>query len=319
MKNNVPIVTDLEKIQHYSRQFSQSVETDQVNELTGHAYSSSSLLALTKDWNLFVEFCHEKGVTMLPASSTAVRMYVEKASLKRKYATIKRYIVTISVIHRVLSYPDPTKNSRVQTALAAIRLDKKGDAHSTNAFTREHLDTLHQVLLHSPSIKDWRDLALYHVMFEGVLKRFELKQLSFNHLIINDDYIALMVGNEEITLSRAASLALYRWLNVRGNEGEFVFTAIDRHGNLSYEPLNDSSIYRILKNASERLGLSYHFSGQSLRVGAVQDLAKQGVKIRDIQYAGRWLSPAMPYQYVGNEARAELEKMRYLSFTHIER
>lgn len=267
---------------------------------------------------MFVEFCQTKSVSPLPASITAVRLYIEMVSLNRKYSTVKRYVVTISLIHKVLSLADPTKNSRVQTALGAIRLNKVGDLKSTQAFKREDLDALSKALQTSPSYKDWRDLAIYHVMYEGLLKRFELRELSLQDITIEQESMMLLVGGDEIVLSRTASLSLSRWLNVRGSLGQYVFTAIDRHGNLSFDQLNDSSIYRILRSASDMLGLSYTFSGQSLRVGAAQELAKQGLKIREIQDAGRWLSPAMPYQYVGNDAQAELEKMRYLSFKYID-
>ncbi|MBA5763288.1 tyrosine-type recombinase/integrase [Vibrio sp. 404] len=318
MKKNIPIITDPTRIKRYSQQFCTFVDKDLVNELTSGMYALSSLVAVAKDWNLFVEFCHTKSVQPLPASTTAVRLYIEKVSLERKYSSIKRYAVTISLIHKVLGYADPVKNSRVQTALGDIRINKKGDQQSTQAFRREHLETLTGSLQTSSSVKDWRDLAIYHVMYEGLLKRSELRDFGLKQIIENEDSLAIVVGNEEITLSSTASLVLLRWLNVRGSLGDYVFTAIDRHGNIGFDPLNDSSIYRILRNASDLLGLDYTFSGQSLRVGAAQELAEQGVKIRDIQYAGRWLSPAMPYQYIGNVAKAELEKMRYLSFKFID-
>ncbi|HAS62736.1 MAG TPA: integrase [Vibrio sp.] len=318
MKKNIPVITDPDKIKRYSQQFLNTVDKNLLDELTSGMYSLSSLLALTKDWNLFVEFCHNKAVSALPASSTAVRLYIEKVALERKYASVKRYVVTISLVHKILGYADPSKNSRVQTTLGKIRINKTGDQQSTQAFKRDHLEKLTQSLQSSPSVKDWRDLAIYHVMYEGLLKRSELRELSLNQIALNEDYLSIFVGGEEITLSCIARAALMRWLNVRGSLGDYVFTAIDRHGNLSFDQLNDSSIYRILRNASDQLGLDYTFSGQSLRVGAAQELAEQGVKIRDIQYAGRWLSPAMPYQYIGNATQAELEKMRYLSFKFID-
>lgn len=318
LKKNVPVITDSEKIKYFITLLSNSVTKDVVNELTASEYSNSSLLALTKDWNLFVEFCLSKSVDAIPASTTAVRLFIEKSSTNRKFASLKRYIVTISLFHKVLGLSDPTKNSRVQSTLASLRIDKKGDHQSTNALTRSHLTLLHQQLIRSQEIKDWRDLAIYHVMFEGLLRRSELRDLHLEQIKVNHDYISIFIGQDELALTKEASLALYRWLNVRGSQGEFVFTAIDRHGNLSYEQLNDSSIYRTIRRASEILGSKINFSGQSLRVGAAQELAQQGVKVRDIQYAGRWLSPAMPYQYIGNKAKAELEKMRYLSFSYLE-
>ena len=69
-----------------------------------------------------------------------------------------------------------------------------------------------------------------------------------------------------------------------------------------------------MRSASDALGLTKGFSGQSARVGGALQLAKQGMKTKDIQTFGRWSSPAMPYQYIGNRTKAEQEKLRYKSF-----
>jgi hypothetical protein len=53
------------------------------------------------------------------------------------------------------------------------------------------------------------------------------------------------------------------------------------------------------------------FTGQSARVGAAKELEKQGYNLRSIQEFGRWLSPAMPAQYLGKENTAELEKAKF--------
>jgi hypothetical protein len=76
--------------------------------------------------------------------------------------------------------------------------------------------------------------------------------------------------------------------------------------------MDDSSIYRVLRNASELLSLSINFSGQSTRVGAAQHLSKAGANIKEIQDFGRWLSPAMPYQYIGSTQLAEDEQQTFV-------
>ncbi|WP_162674455.1 hypothetical protein [Vibrio variabilis] len=50
------------------------------------------------------------------------------------------------------------------------------------------------------------------------------------------------------------------------------------------------------------------FSSQSGRVGAVQELSREGLKIREIQEFGRWASPAMPLQYSGKTSLSEEQK-----------
>lgn len=318
MKKNLPIITDEQVKKQTIAQFINCASLDEFAQLTSNQYSRSSLLGFTKDWNLFLEFCHLKHVAPLPASTTAVRLYLEKCGESRKYATIRRYAVTISLVHRLLNLPDPTTNSRVQSALAGLRLNKKGDSKQTESFTKEHLQTLTEQLSSSDDLQDIRNLAIYHVMFDALMKRSELKNLTAVHIDTAQTPYSIVLGEHRYPLTELGHQCLSRWLSYRNHSSNYIFTAIDRHGNVGEDRLNDSSIYRVLRKASEQLGLAVAFSGQSLRVGAVKDLANQGVNTKEIQIRGRWLSPAMPYQYLGNRTQAELEKMKFLTIKPID-
>ena len=151
-------------------------------------------------------------------------------------------------------------------------------------------------------------------MFECALKRSELKFLSMNDIESTDSDYQITIKDSVYQLSHVASFALGRWLSFIGTQEDLpVFRAIDKHENIGLQPLDDSSIYRILRRASDLLQLAenHHFSGNSIRVGAAQELSKQGLKVKEIQDFGRWLSPAMPAQYVGYSGTAENEKMKF--------
>lgn len=314
MRKNVRVITDEAIKKELTNTFSSAVSIDDINALTDGAYARNSLLAMRKDWNLFLDFCQSKQVSALPASATAVRLFLEKESQQRKLATLKRYTVTISLIHRVLDCSDPTSSITVRNVLSQLRISKKNDAKSTTAFTRTHLDLLSDKLWDSTQLTNIRNLAIYFLMFECMLKRSELKNLSYQSLVENNGVISVCLGQNLYPLSAQASRCLNKWLLYRGNHDGTLFSAIDKHGNLNSQPLDDSSIYRILRAASDKLGLDLMFSGQSLRVGAVAEMAEKGVKVKDIQHFGRWQSAAMPYQYIGNRTQAAAERLAFKSF-----
>lgn len=314
MRKKIRPIQDADEIKRLIRLFSQHVTLEHVTELTDQQYSHNSVLAMTKDWNLFVEFCTHKGVVPIPAATTALRMFIEKESAKRKYATIKRYLVTIGLFHRILGVSDPSAHSSVKIAISKIRLNKTGDAKAATAFERKHLNEITKLLSNSEHARDIRNLAMYYLMFECLLKRSELKALSMAQLMIKDDTTLVSVGQNLYPLSTNANEFLSKWLKIRGSNGSIIFTAIDKHGNVNDEPLDDSSIYRILRSASDKLRLDLKFSGQSLRVGAAKELARQGNKVKDIQHHGRWLSAAMPYYYIGNKVQADAERMVFKRF-----
>ncbi|CAM2885537.1 tyrosine-type recombinase/integrase [Vibrio neptunius] len=314
MRKNIRTITDLDTKNRFIQQLTQAVNVDIMNSLTDGQYAHNSLLALTKDWNLFTSYCHKKSVTALPASATAVRLFIERESIQRKYSTLRRYVVTISLIHRILAMTDPTILSNVQQSLSKLRIDKSGDARSAVPFERKHLEQLTQKLDNKSSIRVVRDIAIYHLMFECMLKRSELKKLTRNDLKLDMAECTVFVGDSHYVLSDHAYQYLTRWLRHLPRQNTYLFSAIDKHNNISLEPLNDSSIYRILRAASDKLKLNVKFSGQSLRVGAVKEMSRKGVKTIDIQHYGRWLSPAMPYQYLGSKVTAEAEMMIFKRF-----
>ncbi len=296
-------------------QFNRLINLEQMGELTQYAYARNSLLAMTKDWNLFVEFCHRCSVTAVPASVTAVRLFLENEAKARKYNTIRRYSVTISLIHRLLMQKDPTTNAKVRQSLSLLRIEKKGDQQQATSFTSSHLISLYENFHNDTSTKMIRDLAIYHVMFECALKRSELKQFALSQIQSTSSNTTLKFGQSAYCLSDNGHACLTKWLTQLNDNHEIVFRSIDRHGNISNKKLDDSSIFRILRNAGKLLDKpELKFSGQSARIGAVKELSAQGYKAKHIQDFGRWLSPAMPYQYLGDVNSAEQEKLKFYSF-----
>ncbi|MFS1973244.1 tyrosine-type recombinase/integrase [Vibrio splendidus] len=315
MRKKVPILTDSVTINSFVEKLNRHATIEIIDELTGYQYSRNSLLGIYSDWNRYHAFCTKNRINTLPASITAVRRFLETESSDRKYASLKRYTATLSLLHTVLSFANPIKHRQVRFALLHLQAQMAGDAKQTNAMTSAHLAELNTLLSNEKSsLKEIRDIAIYNVMFECALKRSELKALSMGNVeCVENDY-QITVKDSVYRLSQVASAALQRWLSFTGTQEELpVFRAIDKHENISLQSLDDSSIYRILRSASDLLQLAenHHFSGNSIRVGAAQELSKQGLKVREIQDFGRWLSPAMPAQYVGYSGTAETEKMKF--------
>ncbi|MFA0439512.1 hypothetical protein BCU70_03255 [Vibrio sp. 10N.286.49.C2] len=311
MKKDIPLITEKHQVNKFKSFLVDSITAAQFDELTTGYYSKSSLLALSKDWRLFNEFCRLNGVSSIPASVTAVRRFLDKERTSRKYSTLKRYTVTIGVVHTVLQLKDPTKNREVGLLLGAIRTAGADKIKTTNAFTEIHLAQLDKLLANSTEPKDLRDLAIYYVMFECAMKRRDLRHLNLEHIEHLDESVNILIESTRYGLSDRASAALDAW--IKYNPYTTLFTSIDRHGNINNGMLDDSSIYRILRRASELLQLpdNLRFSSQSGRVGAVKKLWNEGYKVREIQEFGRWASPAMPLQYTGKTELSDVEKSKF--------
>lgn len=311
MKRQLEPIIQPQQIKALLAQFKRPITPNLLAELTKGYYQKNSLLAFSKDWNHFVEFCQLKAVTPLPASVTAVRLYLEKEARHRKFSTIRRYYLTISLIHYLLNQKDPTNSRHVRQLMQQLRIEKHGDEKQADCFTREHLEQLYEKLKDNKSYLAIRDLALYHLMFECAMKRGELKKLTFSALA--DDFSSLTLANANYQLSTTSQRVLKRWVECLPIRSGTVFRSIDRHGNIHQGELDDSSIYRILRRAGQLIDQPHlKFSGQSTRIGAVKELAEQGYDTKDIQHFGRWLCPAMPNQYLGNLNSAQRDKLKFI-------
>lgn len=282
--------------------------------LTQNQYARNTLVAFKNDWNSFIDFCLENKVPALPATADTVHRYIDRMSLKRKLASLKRYLVTISLVHRCHQLTDPCAHTEIRIEMKKQQSEKRDDCCNASAFRDEHLQKLIEIYELSIKPKDVRDLAIWAVAFEAMLKRSELSALTVESLYIHGNgLVNITVGDKVIELSSVSSKVLQRWLVVGLIDDGFVFRRIDRHGNIGDQALDHSSIYRVFRRASDELNMPSGnlFSGQSPRVGAAKDLADSGLSVEDIQEQGRWKSPAMPALYVGEKNRHEQELAKY--------
>lgn len=311
-RKNLHVIDNKEECKKSIILFSRTVDRTNVHTVTGGLYSHSSELAISSDWNRFVSFCEVRNVSPLPASMIAVRLFLEKEAEHRKFSSLKRYSVSLGVIHKVHGFSDPCSNKQLRLVIKKIELDKIGDARQANEFTEDHLNQLNSLLIKQKSPLNCRDLAIYFLMFECALKRSELKKIQIEDFDLFEGICTLTLSDNHYALSPGATDALQNWLKYLPGSG-VCFRRIDRHGNIGDAVLDDSSIYRVLRKASDRLGLPEHlrFTAQSPRVGAVRELKRRGHDLKDIQAYGRWLSPAMPAQYLNLNSTSESEMSKF--------
>ncbi|MDX1302808.1 tyrosine-type recombinase/integrase [Photobacterium sp.] len=316
MAKNIPAIKNNEQRKISQSAFSEIMDgLDFWQSLTHRCYAKNTLLAFKNDWNTFVAYCQANKASALPTTVQTVHNFIELMSKTRKLASLKRYIVTIGLVHRCHALPDPCSHTEVKLAMRKQRLEKHDDYRHAKGFRDNHLQQLIALLDFSPKVKDIRDIAIWAVAFEAMLKRSELADLTVDKLEVEKNgLINIIIDERIISLSNVASKALQRWLVVGIIDTGFVFRRIDRHSNIGDKPLDHSSIYRVFRRASEELGLPAKviFSGQSPRVGAVKDLADSGLSISEIQTQGRWKSPVMPAQYVGNTEKRDQEIAKFV-------
>lgn len=288
-----------------------ALSIEEWSSITQNAYSKNSLLSYRNDWRVFVAFCQEQNVTPLPCAVTTLRRFAEITANQRKISAVRRMVITVGLVHKLHQLKDPSKHREVKYAMARLLQEKLPESREATPFQAYHLASLNQQLASSKRLKDIRDRLVWSLCYEGLLKRSELAALSVEDLVTAEGQAFILVKEQRVPLSESVATLLMDWLEKTGISQGPLLRRINKHGHLGEAPLDPSSIYRVFRRASTLLDESVTFSGQSPRVGASRSLAKQGMSIKQIQYMGRWKSPAMPAQYVGNTVASEQAKSRY--------
>ena len=150
-------------------------------ERAERVYPPNTQKAWRSDWAVFLGFCLSKGDCPLPATADTVAAFVLHCKESgRKPATVRRYLSTIAVAHRVAKLLNPCSDE-------AVALELKGLSNVLNVRQRQaralgwaeiktFLDTAGE------SLPATRERALLCVAYDTMARRAELVALNLEDL-----------------------------------------------------------------------------------------------------------------------------------------
>ena len=279
------LVTDLKKLQDETLRNLKSSKA--VN--TVRAYKS--------DFEDFGLFCVKNGFKSIPTDPKIVSLYLTYLSSKDvKISTIKRRLVSISVIHKMKGHYLDTKHPIIIQNFMGIKrrkgVNQKGKKPLLINDLKHIIDLINQQ--NEPDIKKLRNKALLLIGFAGGFRRNELISLNledlefvFEGLKINikrsktdqfgegftkgipyfENYLYCPVKN------------LKNWLNVSKIKKGPVFVRFSKGSKISNIRLTDQSVALIIKEYLTKAGIdSKYYSGHSLRSGFATSAAEAGAE-----------------------------------------
>ena len=264
------------------------------------AYAPSTIRAYRANFERFITFSENNNQCALPADSHIVTTYIKKLSDGRlKSASIRIAIASISAIHRLNQFDDPTTNPDVRIEMR--RMHRKLGRESKQA-VGINIKTL-EIMLNSTdnSIIGIRDRALILIAYSGMCRRSELIALRVEDINYDNENTMKI----KLRRSKTDQDGLGRWLHINNNAQKSIEDWLEasaivcgklfrgvRKGNQLSEGLNSSQINRIYKKLARRANISEdltkNISGHSMRVGAAQDLLITGASFPMIMQRGRW-------------------------------
>lgn len=280
-----------------------------------------------------MRICHrwatEYGRRFLPMSPEDLRDYLTFLQAKgRASSTIATHASLISMLHRNAGLLPPNTAPAVFRAMkkinrmAVVSGERTGQAVPFCLADLQALDSRWQ---NSPQLKEMRNLAFLHVAYSTLLRVSELARLRVSDISRAEDGRIILdvawtktivqTGGLIKALSTLSSQRLTEWISLSGLAAEpdaFLFCPVHRSNKAivaTRQPLSTPALEGIFMHAWREAGKAQPkgnknryrgWSGHSARVGAAQDMAKQGYAVAQIMQEGTWKKPETLMRYIRN-------------------
>jgi len=293
------------------------------------AYPANTLRAWRADWHAYEEFCRDGGFTTVPATPATVAAFVEACGEGgRKPATIRRYLTTVALAHRVAKFDNPCISEPVRHALKELTNEVSSAQRQARALGWAEIQKFLETA--GEGLPATRERALLCVAYDTMARRAEL--VAFNR----GDFKFLEDGSGRALIRRSktdqageghtAYLApvtvryLKDWLELAQINRGAIFRRLIGTGLPPKKPprpgrepklrtilerigvrLSPAAVGNIFKSVAKHIKMAPEdvraISGHSIRVGATQDLLALNIDLASVMQAGRWKSHRMPMRY----------------------
>jgi integrase len=292
-------------------------------------YPVNTLRAWRADWFIYAAFCETQGVTTVPATPATVAAFVDACGEgNKKPATVRRYLTTIALAHRVAKFVNPCVEEPVRHALKGLTNEVPVAQRQAKGLGWAEIKKFIEAA--SEGLPATRERALLCVAYDTMARRAEL--VAFNR----GDFKFLEDGSGRALIKRSktdqageghtAYLApatvryLKAWLELAQITKGAVFRRVIGTGFPPKKPprpgrehklrtiperigarLSPAAVGDIFKSVAKFIKMAPEdirgVSGHSIRVGATQDLLALNIDLASVMQAGRWKSHRMPMRY----------------------
>jgi integrase len=283
------------------------------------AYPPNTRKAWSCDWASFGSFCEGRGLCPLPASPETVATFVAQCRIEgKKPATVRRYLSTIALAHRVAKLMNPCDDEAVKLEIKGLTNDLSVRQRQARALgwaeIKQFLDTAGE------SLPATRERALICVAYDTMARRSEVVAFDVDDFRFLSDGTGRALIRRSKTdqvgegntayLSRTTMRYLKLWLDAAEIKEGAVFRRVIGRGTAQDLPtgrgriaerLSVDAIAQAFKRVAKWIKMPAdevaQVSGHSIRVGATQDLLALNIDLASVMQAGRWKTNRMPMRY----------------------
>ena len=142
--------------------------------------ANNTLRAYKSDFKDFAAFCTKHDLNSLPTEPKIISLYLTHLSKNSKISTLRRRLVSISMIHKLKGHYLDTKHPIILENLMGIRRVKGSIQKSKKPILINHLKSIINTIDQQKieDIKKFRDKSIILVGFGGGFRRSELMSIN---------------------------------------------------------------------------------------------------------------------------------------------
>jgi len=279
--------------------------------------ANNTVRAYKSDFNDFGLFCVKNGFKSLPTEPKIISLYLTYLSTKNiKMSTLKRRLVSISVIHRLKGHYIDTKHPSIIENIMGIKRRKGSIQRGKKPILINNLKTIINVIdeYNKEEIKRLRDRSIILIGFSGGFRRNEIVSIDYDDLDFVQEGLKMNVRRSKTDQFGEGFVkalpyfdnhlycpvvSLKDWLNISKIASGPVFRRFNKGSSLSEKRLTDQSVALLIKEYLNLAGIdSKNYSGHSLRSGFATSAAESGAEERNIMAMTGHKSTEMVRRYI---------------------
>ncbi len=276
-----------------------SLHEETLNNLKS-SKANNTLRAYKSDFKNFEIFCAKHGLNSLPTEPKIVSLYLTHLSKNLKVSTLRRRLVTISIVHRLKGHYLDTKHPIIIENLMGIKRMKGTIQKGKKPLLINHLKSLINVINEQKidEIKKLRDKSIILIGFGGGFRRNELISIDHEDLEFVPEGLKITIRRSKTdqfgegmikglpyfsNRSYCPVFNLRKWLEISKIRSGPIFRRFSKGLYLTDKRLTDQSVALLIKMYLNLAGIeNQNFSGHSLRSGFATVAAESGADERSI-------------------------------------
>ena len=262
--------------------------------------ANNTLRAYKSDFKDFGAFCIRHGLNSLPTEPKVVSLYLTHLSKNSKISTLRRRLVSISMVHKLKGHYLDTKHPIIIENLMGIRRIKGSIQKGKKPLLINHLKSIINVIHEQKigEIKKLRDKSIILVGFSGGFRRTELISIDYEDLEFVPEGLKIIIKKSKTDQfgegmtkgipyfnneKYCPVINIKKWLEISRIQTGPIFRRFSKGSTLTNKRLTDQSVVLLMKQYLDLAGIeNKNFAGHSLRSGFATVAAETGADERSI-------------------------------------